>query len=300
MRSLAVRRAAASLLILVPLSFMVCFTLLQQLFEYPDILRQSTADILAKFAAGGPPLVAVWYALTLTALGFIPISLLVQRVLAERENSVLLPLATAFGVLAGLSQTLGFLRWPFLVPSLAESYLADGASEAQRAAAGMVFEAFHRYVGMGVGEHLGYLSTSVWTLLVALVVLRTGLLPRWLGVAGGVLAVGIAAGLAEPAGWQLGGTINSLSYLAWAVWLMAVGVTLLLQSSAARAAGEQIDASRLQLQRDGRSAEARPSKQPAHVVGAAVDERPLQNVLHERARRFGRHDVADDQRAARF
>jgi hypothetical protein len=31
----------------------------------------------------------------------------------------------------------------------------------------MVFEAFHRYAGMAVGEHLGYLSTSVWTVLVA-------------------------------------------------------------------------------------------------------------------------------------
>jgi hypothetical protein len=37
---------------------------------------------------------------------------------------VLLWVATAFGLIAGLSQTLGFLRWPFLVPHLAQSYLA--------------------------------------------------------------------------------------------------------------------------------------------------------------------------------
>jgi hypothetical protein len=82
---------------------------------------------------------------------------------------------------------------------------------------------------MAVGEHLGYLSTSVWTLLVAVVMLRTALLPRWLGATGTVLAVGIAAGLAEPAGWELGGTINTFSYLAWAPWLIAVGVTLLIR-----------------------------------------------------------------------
>jgi hypothetical protein len=223
------QRIAGLLLIVVPLAFTVCFTLLQQLFEYPDILRQPTAEILTKFAAGGSPLVAVWYALTLTALAFVPLTLLVHRVLAERGSPMLLSVATAFGLLAGLSQTLGFLRWPFLVPHLAQAYLAPGAGEAQRAAAGMVFEAFHRYAGMAVGEHLGYLTTSVWTLLVGIVILRTAVLPRWLGASGAVLALGIAAGLAEPAGWELGGTINTFSYLVWALWLVAVGVTLLVR-----------------------------------------------------------------------
>ena len=96
-------------------------------------------------------------------------------------------------------------------------------------AAAVVFEAFHQYAGMAVGEHLGYLSTGIWTLLIALVMLRTALVPRWLGAIGAVLALGIAAGLAEPAGWELGGTINTLSYLVWAVWLIAVGVTLLIR-----------------------------------------------------------------------
>jgi hypothetical protein len=58
---------------------------------------------------------------------------------------------------------------------------------------------------------MGYLTTSFWTVLIAIVMLRTGLLPRWLGASGVVFGVGIAAGLAEPAGWELGGTINTLS-----------------------------------------------------------------------------------------
>lgn len=229
MTTVALRRAAGILLVIVPLGFTVCFSLLQQLFEYPNILRQPTADVLTKFAAGGTPLIAVWYALTLSAVAFVPLTLLVHRVLAERETPTLLWVATAFGVIAGLAQTLGFLRWPFLVPHLAQSYLAVGASEAQRAAATMVFEAFHRYAGMAVGEHLGYLSTSTWTLLIAIVILRTGILPRWIGASGAVLALGIAAGLVEPAGWELGGTINTLSYIVWALWLIAVGVILLVR-----------------------------------------------------------------------
>ena len=229
METLTTRRAAGVLLILVPLMFIVCFTLLGELFEYPDILRQPTGDVLTKFAAGGKPLIAVWYALTLTAVAFIPIALLMYRVLAQRENSMLLWVGTTFGVVAGLAQTIGFMRWPFLVPYLAKTYLDPTGGEAQRVAASMVFEGFHRFAGMAIGEHLGYLSTSVWTLSIALVMLRTAALPRWLGASGAVLALGIAAGLGESAGWALGGTINTFAYLAWALWLMAVGVTLLVR-----------------------------------------------------------------------
>jgi hypothetical protein len=41
--------------------------------------------------------------------------------------------------------------------------------------------------------------------------------------------LGIATGLLEPAGWALGGTINTLSYIVWALWLIAIGVTLLVR-----------------------------------------------------------------------
>lgn len=229
MNMTAVRRAAGALLVIVPLAFTVCFMLLQQIFEYPDILRQPTADVLARFAAGGTPLVAVWYVLTLTAIAFVLVTLLVHRVVVERAASVLLDIATTFGVIAGVSQTLGFLRWPFVVPHLAQSYLAQGASDAQRAAVAAVFDAFNRYAGMAVGEHLGYLSTSVWTVLIAVVMLRAAVLPTWLATCGLLLALGIATGLAEPAGWELGGAINAISYLLWAIWLMAVGVIFLVR-----------------------------------------------------------------------
>jgi hypothetical protein len=223
----ATRRAASAFLVVVPLGFSICFSLLQQLFDYPNILRQPAPDVLTQFAAGGPTLVAVWYALTLTALAFVPLVVLVQRVISERSASPLISLAAAFGVTAGLVQTLGFVRWPFLVPFLAQSYLAPEASEAQRTSAALVFDAFNHYAGAGAGEHLGYLTTAVWTLLTAVVMVRTGLLPRWLGILGGVLGVGIAAGLLEPAGWQPSGSINAMSYLLWAVWLVVLGVILL-------------------------------------------------------------------------
>lgn len=238
------RRLAGLLLILVPVVFSVCFTLLQMLFEYPDILRQPTADVLTKFRAGGSTLIAVWYALTLSAVLFIPVVVLFHQVLAEHATSTALRVATVFGIVAGFAQTLGFLRWPFLVPHLAQAYLEPGASEAQRAAAAMVFDAFHRYAGMAIGEHLGYLSTSVWTFLVALLMLRAPLFGRALGLSGMLLAAGIATGLLEPAGWELAGTINAFSYLAWALWLIVVGVVVLVRRSERAARVRPIPAAR--------------------------------------------------------
>lgn len=231
MMTSALRRLTGLLLVLIPIAFTVCFTLLQVQFEYPDILRQPTADVLAKFQAGGTGLIAVWYALTLTAVLFMPVVVLLHQVLATPEDSATLWVATVFGLVAGLVQTLGFLRWPFLAPHLAGVYLDPAASEAQRAAAVMVFEAFHRYAGMAIGEHLGYLSTSVWTFLVAILMLRTPLFGRWLGWSGLVLALGVATGLLEPAGFEVAGAINALSYLAWALWLVVVGMVLLVRRS---------------------------------------------------------------------
>lgn len=236
MTTLSARRRLGALLVVVPLVFTVCFTLLQIQFEYPDILRQPTADVLTKFQAGGSGLVAVWYVLTLTAVLFIPIALLIQRVLAAPAASTGLWIATAFGVVAGLAQTLGFLRWPFLVPHLAQAYLAPDASAAQQAAARLVFEAFHRYAGLAIGEHLGYLSTAVWTFLVAAAMMRSPLFGRGLGLTGMGLALGVAAGLLEPAGVEWAGAVNALSYLAWAFWLVVAGVVLLTRQAEPAAA----------------------------------------------------------------
>jgi hypothetical protein len=49
----SVDRAAGALLILLPLAFNAFFLLLARRFDYPDILRRPTGDILRRFQAGG-------------------------------------------------------------------------------------------------------------------------------------------------------------------------------------------------------------------------------------------------------
>jgi hypothetical protein len=53
------------------------------------------------------------------------------------------------------SPGLAFTR-PFLVPYLARVDADPAASPARREAVDVIFQAFNRYLGVAVGEHLGY------------------------------------------------------------------------------------------------------------------------------------------------
>src|SRR4028119_768752 len=198
----ALRLLTGVLLILTPIAFNAFFTLLSATFEYPDILREPTGYVLRHFDAGGGGLVAIWYGFMLTAVLFVPLAVLVHKALA-REDTPYLAVATAFGVVAGVVQFLGLVRWPFLVPYLADTYLDPASNGATRESVAMVFQAFNQYVGVAVGENLGYLFTGLWTALVALAMFGAALpFRRWLALLGMVSAAGIVVGTLEPVGFE--------------------------------------------------------------------------------------------------
>jgi hypothetical protein len=171
-----------------------------------------------------------------TAVLFVPLVVLVHRVLAGDGRAAgepfYLGLATAFGVVAGVMQFLGLARWPFLVPYLADSYTDPASSEATRESVAVVFEAFNRYAGVAVGEHLGYLFTGLWTALVALAMFGSALpFRRWLSLLGMVSAAGVLVGTLEPAGFEAAANIVVVGYILWSIWLALTGIFLLRTSS---------------------------------------------------------------------
>jgi hypothetical protein len=220
------RLTAAALLIAMPIVFNVFFALLQSAFEYPDILRRPPDEVLRRFAAGGERLILLWYGFALTPALFLPAAVLLRRAL-RRDEAAVLALATPLAIAASLVQLLGLLRWPFLVPELARLYLDPATDAATRAATLAIFVAFHQYLGVAVGEHLGYLFTAAWTAVIATAMLGSPHFRSWWGWVGLVAAVGILAGLLEPAGVVVAGTINALSYILWSLWLIGSGVALL-------------------------------------------------------------------------
>ena len=224
----------AVLLIAVPLAFNLAFFELGRAFDYPGILRREPAEILRRFAAGGPGLILRWEALLLSALAMLPlVALLAVALGAPPALSVA---SIVVGSAAALVQALGLVRWPFAVPELARRYVAAAGPDAvgDRRAIEVTFATLHRLLGVGIGEHLGYLLTGAWTLLVAASILSTAVLPGWLGLVGIPIGVALLIGTLEfvgpneEHGWLLAGTIVPIAYVAWSLWLVALGVGLLL------------------------------------------------------------------------
>ena len=117
-----VERAAGVVLIVAPLWFNASFALLSKRFDYPNILRRSTPEILERFRAGGSSLVLLWWTFMLSGLLLIAGAVLLGQVLGFRG---VVPVAMTIGVLAGLVQMLGLLRWPSIHWTLAEAYASN-------------------------------------------------------------------------------------------------------------------------------------------------------------------------------
>ena len=159
---MSVEAAAGVVLIVAPLWFNANFALLGKRFEYPDILRRPTSEILERFRAGGSGLILLWWTFMLSGLLLIAGAVLLGQVLGFGG---IVPVATTIGVLAGLVQMLGLLRWVYVVPALARAYADPTLGPEQREIHAAVFRALHQYLGVGVGEHLGYLFTGIWSVL---------------------------------------------------------------------------------------------------------------------------------------
>ena len=230
---MTLEHATAGVLVAVPILFNVAFFALGRAFDYPSILRESPDTILRRFHEGGPGLLLRWQALLWSAAALLAPVVLVAAVV--EAPAVLTFASILIGGAAAFVQMLALARWPFLVPELARRYVAapEGtAGDATRDAIEVTFAAVHRLFGVGIGEHLGYLLTGAWTLIVAAAVATTGVLPAWLGLIGMPIGLGILVGALEfvgpneADGWAVAGRVVAVAYVAWSLWLIGLGVAL--------------------------------------------------------------------------
>ena len=114
----------------------------------------------------------------------VPLVVLLEAALVGADSGVQ-AVALATGVLAGVVQCLGLVRWPFLVPYLAR--VDVDATPARREAIDVLFQSFNRYLGVAVGEHLGYLLTGGWTVLSGVALMQATNTPAWLGLVGVIM-----------------------------------------------------------------------------------------------------------------
>jgi len=100
MKQNSLRKSTGLLLIVTPIMLNVLFMLLDATFDYPDILRMPTEEVLGRFQTGGNGLIAIWYAMTITAAFFIPIVLSLHKLLTPQDSPTIF-FAAIFGVSSG-------------------------------------------------------------------------------------------------------------------------------------------------------------------------------------------------------
>jgi hypothetical protein len=234
------RRTTGGLFVAGALAFAGAATVLSSTFDWPDILREPTDVVLPAFVAGGTSLVWTWFATAWTyAILIVPI-LLLPTVLGRRGDPVL-RVATYVGATSVVLSLIGFLRWVFVVPPLADAYVNGDA--VTRAAVDAAWTAQHRFGGALLGEHLGQLLVIAWSVTLSVIILRSRVLPRWLGVAGLVVSAlyltnqGDILATAVPGFpvWDLGGFFGSTR---WGLWIAALGAVILLRPVRYQSAAE--------------------------------------------------------------
>jgi hypothetical protein len=224
-------KRAVSLSIIV---FLVCanapYIWLIEHFDYDDILREPAGVILQRFHDGGDALVLAWFVFAMGSLLFIPVALgfrALVRACGLGSNG-----AELLGVTSAVAQAAGLLRWVFVIPALAATYVAPGSTAATRDAVVTTFDAVHRFGGMIVGEMLGQLLLAGWTVLTLIQLRTSGMVPTWLQLIGALTLPLWLLGQTELLHQVMPGVpafeLVPAAFILWETWLALVAVILLV------------------------------------------------------------------------
>ena len=213
-------KRTAALLIAGAVLANVAFLWLGSVFNYPDVLKEPTTEILQLFTENQPAVIAgfVTLALASAVLGFVAVG--VGRLSNDRAMRWAVPV----GVGAAVVQVVGLLRWPLLVPGFATD--AASGDPASAAAAVDSFETAHRILGNLIGETFGYLLTAAWTMLVV-IALGKAFAGRWFVVLGATSSILVLLGVLSPFDVPGVDLANFVGYILWSLWLLSFAGVLL-------------------------------------------------------------------------
>ncbi|MDB5015033.1 MAG: hypothetical protein JWQ25_3235, partial [Daejeonella sp.] len=143
---------------------------------------------------------------------------------------------TNSGIISGVVQIIGLLRWVFVVPVLATAFV-NSTNPSTQEAIKITFQAIHQFGGVLLGEHLGQLFTVIYTIFISIALLKLNIIPKWLAWWGFIASFIYFLAQAELLATviptlpviELAGFIGSTL---WLVWLILVGVKFLNQQKA--------------------------------------------------------------------
>ena len=211
------RRLAAAALAAAALLAIAGFTALGSVFEYPQVLKEPTADILALYRAHQGAVMAWFLVLMVSAALLAPAGVLLGRLAGGSRGRWI----ARVGVVAAVVQAIGLSRWVLLVPGIS----SDATDPSRTAAAHHSFELVHTWLGTILGETIGYALTAAFTVLITLAVTRA-IAPRWMTYLGYVSAALIATGVVIFFGLEAATLTNFAGYVLWCLWLLAMAAFL--------------------------------------------------------------------------
>ena len=132
--------------------------MLGSVFDYPQILEEPTADILALFREQQGAVMGWFLVLAVSAALMAPAGIWLGRIAGGRLGRWI----AGVGIAAATVQVVGLQRWVTLVPGISD----DALDPALRADAEDRFELWHTVLGKAIGETLGYALTATFTVLV--------------------------------------------------------------------------------------------------------------------------------------
>lgn len=200
-------------------------------FDFPDILRENMETTLGLFHKNKDFTVPAYFLFTLTGISFMTITLLLFKTLKFHESTTGF-LAVVFGVLFGLTSSLGFVRWPFLMQHLGQM-LADAPSD-QLENIRLIYDSFHIYAGVSVGENFAFWFEFLWMFLFSTSLLsKPKVFPKYMARIGQGLGIGMLIYSMEQFGgvFSVLGPLNMIIHTAQLGWLLALSFLLFNFSS---------------------------------------------------------------------
>lgn len=202
------------------------YLILTKTFDYPDILRQDPGTILTKFYEGGSSLIFTWWAFAIMGIPLLVAYVLVGQKLETRIGFI--RWVTTIGVISVIVQIIGLLRWVFVIPVIANRYVAAG-DLATKEWAIISFQTIHQLGGVLLGEHIGQLFTIIWTIMISVAFIKLNLIPNWVSWLGIVSSIIYLVAQAELFStvipgfpiWDMAGFIGSIL---WLLWLVITGI----------------------------------------------------------------------------
>lgn len=218
-------RTLGILFILYFIISMACYFILAANFNFPDVLRMSAEYRFSLFSENQAVIIPTYYFFAVTGILQVLMAVLFFASAGKKDGLDLS--ALVMGILSGVFQFVGFIRWVVLIPILSSAY-TNG-----EAAPEVIFfleKAANGYLGMTLGEHAGNLFLAIWIALISIRLLSVSFAHKSFGIMGLAISVLFFLFAFEPvhAVFTPLGALTVPAFVSVYVWMTFLAISLFI------------------------------------------------------------------------